>query len=132
MEENEIQEVVRAFKVYITKVIKHSAIDYIRKIKAKKYIEVALSDVIDSIVSLSSFDEGTFFDFDEIGKINFSNKRNEKAFNSLSEKEKKILFLLIDGYTTKEIARKLNMTPDNVYSSIYIARKKFKNRWEKE
>lgn len=45
MGENEIQEVVRAFKVYITKVIKHSAIDYIRKIKAKKYIEVALSDV---------------------------------------------------------------------------------------
>ena len=36
MGENEIQEVVRAFKVYITKVIKHSAIDYIRKIKAKK------------------------------------------------------------------------------------------------
>ena len=105
MEENEIQEVVRAFKVYITKVIKHSAIDYIRKIKAKKYIEVAFSNAIDSIVSLSSFDEGTFFDFDEIGKINFLNKRNEKAFNSLSEKEKKILLLLIDGYTTKEIAK---------------------------
>ena len=83
-------------------------------------------------MSLSSFDEGTFFDFDEIGKINFLNKRNEKAFNSLSEKEKKILLLLIDGYTTKEIARKLNMTPDNVYSSIYIARKKFKNRREQE
>ena len=34
MEENEIQEVVRAFKVYITKVIKHSAIDYMKKNKS--------------------------------------------------------------------------------------------------
>lgn len=58
--ENEIEEVVKAFKSYITKVIKHSAIDYARKIKSNKYTEIVYSDAIDISVSLSEYDENTF------------------------------------------------------------------------
>ena len=63
MNEKEIEETVKAFKVYLTKVIKHSAIDYIRKVKKAKYIEILYNDIIDSVVSLSEWDNDTFFDF---------------------------------------------------------------------
>ena len=46
MNEKEIEETVKAFKVYLTKVIKHSAIDYIRKVKKAKYVEILYNDII--------------------------------------------------------------------------------------
>ena len=60
LSEEELKYIKRAFKIYIMKVIKHSAIDYVRKLKARKYSEIAFSDAVEISVSLSNFDEGTF------------------------------------------------------------------------
>jgi len=128
--ENEIEEVVKAFKSYITKVIKHSAIDYARKIKSNKYTEIVYSDAIDISVSLSEYDEDTFFEFENKDNIKFHNSKNERAFNTLNKKEREILLLIADGYSDEQIAKKLNISIENVYSSKYIARKKFKRKLE--
>lgn len=132
MNSNYKEETVRAFKSYIMQVIQHSAVDFIRKVKSSKYTEIAFTDAIDISVSLSNFDEGTFFGFDNTNELIFTNKKNEKSFNSLTKKERKIFLLLIDGYTPEDIAKKLNINLQNVYSSISLARKKFKNRLEEK
>lgn len=59
--EKEIEYVVRAFKMYAKKVVKHSAIDYARKVNSVPIREVAFTDVIERDVSLSLFDSDTFF-----------------------------------------------------------------------
>lgn len=59
--EKEIEYVVRAFKMYAKKVVKHSAIDYARKVNSVPIIEVTFTDVIERNVSLSLFDSDTFF-----------------------------------------------------------------------
>lgn len=61
LSEEEVKAIKRAFSVFMMKIIKHSAIDYVRKIKAKKYTEIAFNDAIEISVSLSKFDEDTFF-----------------------------------------------------------------------
>ena len=125
--EKEVENTVRAFKLYITKVIKHSAIDYIRRVKSAKYTEMEYSESIDNIVSLSNYDEGTFFESKEIG---FTDKKKEKAFGILSKKERKIILLVAEGYSDKEISVKLGITINNVYATKNLARKKFKKYLE--
>ena len=132
MNSNYNEETVRAFKSYIMQIIQHSAVDYIRKVKSSKYTEIAFTDAIDISVSLSNFDEGTFFDFDNTSNFSFSNKKNERAFYGLTKKERKIFLLLADGYTPEDISKELNIRLDNVYSSIYVKKKKFKKRWEEK
>ena len=66
MNSNYNEETVRAFKSYIMQIIQHSAVDYIRKVKSSKYTEIAFTDAVDISVSLSNFDEGTLFDFDNL------------------------------------------------------------------
>ena len=132
LSEEEVKAIKRAFSVFMMKIIKHSAIDYVRKLKARKYTEIAFNDAIEISVSLSKFDEDTFFDFNKENKVEFSNKNNERAYNSLSNKEKEIFSLFIKGYKIKEIARKMKLSPNNVKASICIARKKFKQKLEEE
>ena len=64
--EKEIEYVVRAFKMYAKKVVKHSAIDYARKVNSVPIREVAFTDVIEKNVSLSLFDSDTFFSPKEV------------------------------------------------------------------
>ena len=127
--EKNVENTVRAFKKYITKVINHCAIDYIRKVKSVKFSEILYSDIVDNIVSLSNFDEGTFFESEE---IEFTDRKNENAFGILSNKEKQIIILVAQGYSDKEISKKLNITINNVYVSKNLARKKFRKYLEED
>ena len=128
--EKEIEETVKSFKCYIKKVIEHSAIDYARKLKSKKINEIQYNNTVDTFVSLSCYDEDTFFNFENTNNIFFSNNKYEKVFKSLTKKEQQILLLISNDYTDEEISKKLNISIDNVYSSKYLARKKFKKRLE--
>lgn len=132
LSEEELKYIKRAFKIYIMKVIKHSAIDYVRKLKARKYSEIAFSDAVEISVSLSNFDEGTFFYENNSDNLIFSNKNNEIAFYSLTKKERDILLLIIDGYKIEDIAKKMKTTKTNIYSLIYKSRKKFKKKMEEK
>lgn len=119
------EEIVRAFKSYITKLIKHSAIDFIRKDRNKKYTEIAFNNVIDIMVSLSNYDEDTFLNSSD--EIIFSNNKRKKAFYSLTKTQRAILLYTIKGLSDKEIAANLNTTND----SIRVQRNKARNRFKK-
>lgn len=116
--ENNEEIVVRAFKIFLKKVIKHSAIDYARKIKAKGGKEVFFSDLIESKVSLSVTDSGTFFAEEKVNYKRLENimqkESHKKAITLLTEREKKILYMSAEGYSNKEIAKTINTTENCV------------------
>ena len=53
--DEEIVEIVKAFKLYMKKIVKHSAIDFVRMSKSVSYREIVYSDLVDEKVSLSKF-----------------------------------------------------------------------------
>ena len=76
------EEIVKAFKSFVSKVIENAAIDYARKIKNKKYNEVSFSESFSEVVSLSNYDNDTFF-IEKLCKINL-------IVSNFNEKDKKI------------------------------------------
>ena len=130
MNSNYNEETVRAFKSYIMQVIQHSSVDYIRKVKSSKYTEIAFTDAIDNTVSLSSFDEGTFFDFDSVSEITFSNNKRKKAFSKLTKNERNILIYTAEGLSDKEIAFELGLKTKSIKVIRNKARNQFKDNME--
>lgn len=131
--EKEIEYVVRAFKMYAKKVVKHSAIDYARKVNSVPIREVAFTDVIERNVSLSLFDSDTFFSSEIIeGSLEdvISDSKLKLAIHKLSEDEKKILALSIENYSGLEIARKLNLSEKTIRNKKSIIRSKIKGMLE--
>ena len=119
--EEEIVEIVKSFKVFIKKVVKHSAIDYARKVKANKYREVVYSDLVDNKTSLSVFDDDVFFceqrvDYKKIENV-MTNEIHKKAISILTEREKKILYLTSEEYSPAVIAKIMNTSVDCIYAT---------------
>lgn len=128
--DEEIVEIVKAFKLYIKKIVKHSAIDFIRMSKKNKYKEILYSDLVDEKVSLSVFDDDTFLSFEE--------KNLEEVMKilkidiKLTKREKEYLELVLKDYSDYEI-RRIMRIKDNHLSSIKskIKRKIGENNNEK-
>ena len=108
--EKEIEYVVRAFKMYAKKVVKHSAIDYARKVKSVSIREVAFTDIIE---------KGALEDI-------ISNPKLQLAIKKLSKDDKKILALSIENYSTIEIARKMKLSEKTIRNKKSIIRIKIK------
>lgn len=128
--DEEIVEIVKAFKLYIKKIVKHSAIDFIRMSKRNKYKEILYSDLVDEKVSLSVFDDDTFLPFEE--KNLEEVMKMLKIDIKLTKKEKEYLELVLKDYSDYEI-RKIMRIKDNHLSSIKskIKRKIGENNNEK-
>ena len=127
--ESDVEYVVRAFKIYLKKVVKHSAIDYVRKISSNEVKEVAFTDFVDRNVSLSVYDSDSFFSFESIESSLedvISNPKLRIAIHKLSEDEKKILVLSIENYSGLEIARKMNLSEKTIRNKKSIIRSKIK------
>lgn len=127
--ESEIQYVVRAFKMYVKKVVKHSAIDYVRKVNSESVKEIAFTNFVDRNVSLSVYDSDAFFSSEIIeGSLEdvISDSKLKLAIHKLSEDEKKILALSIENYSGLEIARKLNLSEKTIRNKKSIIRSKIK------
>ena len=127
--ESDVEYVVRAFKIYLKKVVKHSAIDYVRKISSNEVKEVAFTDFVDRNVSLSVYDSDSFFSFESIESSLedvVSNPKLRIAIHKLSEDEKKILVLSIENYSGLEIARKMNLSEKTIRNKKSIIRSKIK------
>ena len=127
--ESDVEYVVRAFKIYLKKVVKHSAIDYVRKISSNEVKEVAFTDFVDRNVSLSVYDSDSFFAFGSIESSLedvISNPKLRIAIHKLSEDEKKILVLSIENYSGLEIARKMNLSEKTIRNKKSIIRSKIK------
>lgn len=128
--DEEIVEIVKAFKLYIKKIVKHSAIDFLRMSKKNKYKEILYSDLVDEKVSLSVFDDDTFLPFEE--------KNLEEVMKilkidiKLTKREKEYLELVLKDYSDYEI-RRIMRIKDNHLSSIKskIKRKIGENNNEK-
>lgn len=129
LSEDEVEEIVRAFKDFIKKVIKHSAIDYARKIKSTNYREIVYSDLVDYRMPLSVFDDGIFW-FDEKIEDRFQDDNYNRAMNLLSKTEKEIFKLSVEGYSNIEIANKLNTTVNCIKATKSRARRKLIKRVE--
>jgi RNA polymerase sigma factor (sigma-70 family) len=131
--ESEIEYIVRAFKVYVKKVVKHSAIDFVRKVDGGAVKEIAFTDFVDRNVSLSLYDSDSFFAYkdlkiSEIEKLEdiATNRKLKLAIHNLTKDEKKILALSIDEYSSKEIAKEMNLTEKTIRNKKSIIKSKIK------
>ena len=122
--ENDIEYVVKSFKNYLRKVVKHSAIDYVRKVNNRCVKEIAFTDSVDRNVSLSLYDSDFFLISNEVkGKLedNISNPKLKLAIQKLSKDEKKILTLSMEEYSSTEIAKIMNLSDNiNIYGTSHI------------
>ena len=111
--ENDIEYVVKSFKNYLRKVVKHSAIDYVRKVNNRCVKEIAFTDSVDRNVSLSLYDSDFFLISNEVkGKLedNISNPKLKLAIQKLSKDEKKILTLSMEEYRSIDKAKIKNLS----------------------
>ena len=127
--ENDIDYVVKSFKNYLGKVVKHSAIDYFRKVNNRVVKEIAFTDSVDRNVSLSLYDSDFFLISNEVkGKLedNISNSKLKLAIYKLSKDEKKILALSIEEYSSTEIAKIMNLSEKTIRNKKSIIKSKIK------
>ena len=127
--ENDIEYVVKSFKNYLRKVVKHSAIDYVRKVNNRCVKEIAFTDSVDRNVSLSLYDSDFFLISNEVkGKLedNISNPKLKLAIYKLSKDEKKILALSIEEYSSTEIAKIMNLSEKTIRNKKSIIKSKIK------
>ena len=127
--ENDIDYVVKSFKNYLGKVVKHSAIDYFRKVNNRVAKEIAFTDSVDRNVSLSLYDSDFFLISNEVrGKLedNISNPKLKLAIQRLSKDEKKILALSIEEYSSTEIAKIMNLSEKTIRNKKSIIKSKIK------
>lgn len=128
--DEEVVEIVKAFKLYMKKIVKHSAIDFVRMSKSVSYREIVYSDLVDEKVSLSKFDDDAFFSFEEtnLNEVMGNLKINIK----LTKREKEYLELILQDYSDSEIRKKMNITENYLYFIKYEIRKKIeRNRYGK-
>lgn len=124
--DEEIVEIVKAFKLYIKKIVKHSAIDFIRMSKKNKYKEILYSDLVDEKVSLSVFDDDTFLSFEE---RNLDEIMNElKIRIKLTKREREYLNLVIKNYSDYEIKKKMQITDNYLYYIKFKIKEKIKEK----
>ncbi len=123
------KEIARAFTAYMIKLIKHSAIDYVRKTKKSQYKEISFSEVMNNKVSLSScfVDDGTFYLSERTIEEKF-----ETGFKKLSKTEQNLVKLLKAKSSLTEISKIMNIDIESVYSLKSRTKKKFKKYMEEE
>lgn len=120
--DEEIIEIVKAFKLYMKKIVKHSAIDFVRMSKIEDYSEIVYSDLVDEKVSLSLFDDDAFFSFNDKVEFSFEQIQNtnmKNVISKLSKLEIKIWELSINGYSNNEISEILNIGVRTVENAKY-------------
>lgn len=111
-------EIVKAFKVYIKKVVRNAAIDYARIVKSAKHREVLFSELVDRKVSFSNYGSGTFFVDEILFQIqNSGDEISEKLreiISNLKEKDKIIFKLLACKKSNTQIAEILKLNEKTV------------------
>lgn len=131
LNEEELRDIKRAFTIFITKVIKHSAIDFVRKEKLYNSRIMPLSEYINNEMSLSFFDDDIFcmennIDYKDLEKL-MTKREHQSAISKLSEREKQIIHLLyIEEKEVEEVANLLNITTKTVLNTKKNALNKIK------
>lgn len=125
------EEIVRAFKLYVSKVVKNAAIDYARKVKSQKYREILFSECVDERVSLSDSDSDTLFSVsNDIVSIDIKLELNNFV-SKLNKQDKIILELCMQKKTNQQIAKILNLNEKTIRNKKSMLKKKLKERLDK-
>ena len=135
LNEEQLRDIKRAFTIFILKVIKHSAIDFVRKEKLYNSRIVSLNEYVNNEMSLSGFDDGIFYVEKNIDYRHLENlmtkKKHQNAVSKLSEREKQIIHLLyIEEREVDEVANLLNISTKTVLKKKKKALNKLKNDME--
>ena len=121
------EEIVKAFKTYIKKVVHNAAIDYARIVKNEKYKEVLFTELVDRKVSLSNYGSGTFFIENNLFKEQNLDSNTiykfRKIISTLKEKDQIILRCSFMGKSNLEIAEILNLSEKTIRNRKSLAKK---------
>ena len=105
------------FKAWASTIIRNTFINHYRK--RKRYSSVPVEDV-SNIASLGYELNG--------GEMNLTHDEVSVELDKLPKKYKQVINYLIDGYSYKEIAKKIGIPIGTVKSQIFIARKQLKSQ----
>ena len=119
------EEIVKAFKVFIKVMIVNSACNFKKKYYTQKIETISFDEFVDNTVSLSMFDNDTFFieknDLNELmKKIGYDGK--------ITKKEKIVLKFLQNGYSKKEISSITGITINSIDLILSRLRKKIRRK----
>lgn len=136
MSEYSDEEIVKAFKVFIKKVVHNAAIDYARKVKSAKFKEVLFSELVEEKVSLSNYGDGTFLFKKlelQIENLDFdTSARLKNIISTLKEKDQTILELSSIGKSNEEIANILELSEKTIRNRKSLMKKIISERLKNE
>lgn len=121
------EDIVNAFTFFMRRAVRRLVIDYVRRIRANRIIEVSFDECVDVQMSLSSSIDDDIFCLLEIKNIR---EKFEKGFNKLSKRERTLVRLLELDYSAPDISKIMNIDLDSVYSLKSRTKKKFKKYME--
>lgn len=116
------------FTVYISQVIIHAKLDYIRKVKQRAQ-EIYLEDL--EIEPYVDFEEQYVKAYSNTQSFEFEEEKLANAFLSLPLMRQRVLeMLFIEELSAIEIAQKMNCSVKYVYDQKYLALQKLRKSWE--
>lgn len=121
------EDIVNAFTFFMRRAVRRLVIDYVRRTRANRIIEVSFDECVDVQMSLSSSIDDDIFCLLEIKNIR---EKFEKGFNKLSKRERTLVRLLELDYSAPDISKIMNIDLDSVYSLKSRTKKKFKKYME--
>ncbi len=121
------EDIVNAFTFFMRRAVSRLVIDYVRRIRANRIVEVSFDECVDVQMSLSSSIDDDIFCLLEIKNIR---EKFEKGFNKLSKRERTLVRLLELDYSAPDISKIMNIDLDSVYSLKSRTKKKFKKYME--
>ena len=135
LNEKELKDIKRAFTVFMTKLVRCSYLNFIKKETLKNSRIVPLNEGVVKKMSLSNYDNGIFF-IENIIKDNeleqiMTKKEHSKAVSKLSRREKQVIkALYVDDKDIEEIAKELDITEKTVLNTKNSALDKLRNDME--
>lgn len=135
LNEEELKDIKRAFTIFMTKLVRCSYLNFIKKETLKNSRIVPLNEGVVKKMSLSNYDNGIFFienniKGNELEKIMTKNE-HRKAVSKLTKREKQILkALYIDEMDVEDIAKKYNITLKTISNARKLAIDKLRDDME--
>lgn len=135
LNEEELKDIKIAFTIFMTKLVRCSYLNFIKKETLKNSRIVPLNEGVVKKMSLSNYDNGIFFienniKGNELEKIMTKNE-HRKAVSKLTKREKQILkALYIDEMDVEDIAKKYNITLKTISNARKLAIDKLRDDME--
>ncbi len=118
------------FTKYMEIALRCDAIDFYRSYKAKQKCSAISVESIDNLKVSISLNGGIDTIFFAENKSEIENKRLKYAISKLTDRQKEVFDLYVDGYKTREIAEIVGISEKNVTVTVSTVKKKLKRLME--